>query len=158
MKGFTLVETIIYIGIVAIIISSFLLASQQIIVSASRTRQQIELTENQKFLIQKINWLLRDIDGVNTPVAGASSSILSINKVGFNDNPIVLSLSDNVVYLTTGSTTTSTVPLTNSSVMVTSLTFYQLTFASSSQNAIRVVADIQNSVASATIDKFVLIK
>lgn len=156
--GFTLIETIIYIGIIAIIISSFLLISQQIIFSASRTRQQIELTENQKFLVQKINWLLRNIDSINTPSPNTSSGILSINKVGFNDNPMVLSLADNVVYLTTGSTTTSTAPLTNNSVIVTSLTFYQLTFSSSSQNAIRVTADMENDVASTTIDKFVLIK
>jgi len=156
--GFTLIETIIYIGIIAIIISSFLLISQQIIFSTSRTRHQIELTENQKFLVQKINWLLRNVASINTPLPDSSSNILSINKVNFNDNPIVLSLTNDVVYLTTGSTTTSTAPLTNNSVIVTSLTFYQLTFASSSQNAIRVVANMQNDVASTTIDKFVLIK
>lgn len=158
MKGFTLIETIIYIGIIAIIISSFLLISQQIIFSSSRTRHQIELTENQKFLVQKINWLLRNVDIINTPLPNTSSSVLSINKVNFADNPIVLSLANNVVYLTTGSTTTSTAPLTNNSVIVTSLTFYQLTFSSSSQNAIRVVTNMQNNVASTTIDRFVLIK
>lgn len=156
--GFTLIETIIYIGIIAIILSSFLMTSEQIIFSNNRTHRQIELTGNQKFLVQKINWLLRNVDIINAPLPNTSSSVLSINKVNFPNNPMVLNLDNNVVYLTTGSTTTSTAPLTNNSVIVTSLTFYQLTFSSSSQNAIRVVANMQNNVASTTIDRFVLIK
>jgi type II secretory pathway pseudopilin PulG len=148
-KGFTLIETIIYIGIIAIIISSFLMTSEQIIFSNNRTYRQIELTENQKFVIQKINWLLRNVDTINTPPPEASSTILSINKVNFADNPLVLSLADNVVYL-------NTTPLTNNSVIVTNLTFYQLTLTG--QNAIRIVANMQNDVASSTIDRFILIK
>lgn len=148
-KGFTLIETIIYIGIIAIIIGSFLIISEQIIFSSNRTRRQIELTENQKFLIQKINWLLRNVDTVNTPLPNASSTILSINKVNFSENPLILNLADNVVYL-------NDIPLTNNSVLVTNLTFYQLTLPG--QNAIRMTANIQNDVASSTIDRFILIK
>ena len=48
------------------------------------------------------------------------------------------------------------VPITNDSVTVTDLTFYQLTL--DNQNAIRLVANMQNDVASVTIDKFILIK
>lgn len=154
--GFTLVETILYIGIVAIIISSFLLISGQVISSSKQTRQKIELAENQKFLIQKINWLLRSADVVNTPAPNATSAILSINKINFADNPLVIDLHNNAVRLTTGSAATSTALLTNSSVIVTDLAFYQLTLPN--QNAIRFTANISNDTASAAIDRFILIK
>lgn len=152
--GFTLIETIIYIGIIAVILSSFLLITEQIVFSSNRTRQQIELAENQKFLIQKINWLLRSVDTINTPAPGATSAILSINKMNFANNPLVIDLNNNAVRLTTGGA--SAVPITNSSVTVTDLTFYQLTLAN--QNAIRLVVNMKNNVASTIIDKFILIK
>ncbi|OGG43915.1 hypothetical protein A3G50_02795 [Candidatus Jorgensenbacteria bacterium RIFCSPLOWO2_12_FULL_42_11] len=152
--GFTLMETIIYIGIIAVILSSFLLITEQIIFSSNRTRQQIELAENQKFLIQKINWLLRSADTVNAPAPGATSATLSINKTNFADNPLVIDLVNNAIRLTTGGA--GAIPITNDLVTVTDLTFYQLTL--DNQNAIRLVANMQNDVASVTIDKFILIK
>ena len=152
--GFTLMETIIYIGIIAVILSSFLLITEQIIFSSNRTRQQIELAENQKFLIQKINWLLRSVDTVNVPAPGATSATLSINKTNFADNPLIIDLANNAIRLTTGGA--GAIPITNDSVTVTDLTFYQLTL--DNQNAIRLVANMQNDVASVTIDKFILIK
>ncbi|MEK7573953.1 MAG: prepilin-type N-terminal cleavage/methylation domain-containing protein [Patescibacteria group bacterium] len=153
-SGFTLIETIIYIGIVAIIIGSFLLITEQIIFSNNRTRQQIELADNQKFLIQKINWLLRSVDTVNTPAPDTTSAILSVNKINFADNPLVIDLNNNAVRLTTGGA--SAVPITNNSVVVTGLTFRQITLPN--QNAIRLTVDMQNDIASVTIDKFILIK
>ncbi|MEK7624567.1 MAG: hypothetical protein AAB404_02530 [Patescibacteria group bacterium] len=152
--GFTLIETILYIGIVAIIISSFFLISEQIIFSDNRTRQQIELAENQKFLIQKINWLLRSVDTVNSPAPDTSGATLSINKINFADNPLVIDLNNNAVRLKTGSADAAL--LTNNSVIVTDLLFYQLTLPN--QNAIRVTANMRNDVASVAIDKFILIK
>ena len=97
-----------------------------------------------KFLIQKINWLLRSVDTVNAPAPGATSATLSINKTNFADNPLIIDLANNAIRLTTGGA--GAIPITNDSVTVTDLTFYQLTL--DNQNAIRLVA----------IDKFILIK
>ena len=146
--GFTLIETIIYSGIVTAVLTFFLTTFYYIIDSSDRSLSLIELAENQKFLVQKIGWVLSNNAAINSPPLGSSGTTLSVNKIGAAANPFIITSSGTFVTMASG--TTPAVPLTNSWVSVANLQFHHLDF--SGRSAIRITADLQNIVSSTTID------
>ncbi|MEK9186129.1 MAG: prepilin-type N-terminal cleavage/methylation domain-containing protein, partial [Patescibacteria group bacterium] len=100
-KGFTLVEVLIYAGIVTMIITFALLGTYQIIDYQDRLEDQLEVTENSKFLIQKIAWVLQNNSAINSPVLGSSGLSLSVNKLNYGSNPLVITLSNGRAWLST---------------------------------------------------------
>lgn len=153
-NGFTLLETLIYIGLVSVITSSFIAASYQIIDSRGRVQNQLELIENKKFLVEKLRWVLASNESINSPNLDASGGSLSVNKLNYGSNPMVVDLSANQIRLTLGGG--QPVPLTNSQVAVTNLAFTHQNL--SNRSVIRVQATIQNTVGSVSIDTTIPVK
>ncbi len=153
-KGFTLVEVLIYAGIVTMIITFALLGTYQIIDYQDRLEDQLEVTENSKFLIQKIAWVLQNNSAINSPVLGSSGLSLSVNKLNYGSNPLVITLSNGRVWLSAAGA--SAVSLTNSRVTASNLIVDHLNF--SNQSAIRFRVTLENSIASSTVDTTVFIK
>lgn len=153
-SGFTLIETLIYIGLVSVITSSFIAASYQIIDSRGRVQSQLELTENKKFLVEKLRWVLASNESINLPGLDASGGSLSVNKLNYGSNPMVVDLSANQIRLTLGGE--QPVPLTNSQVTVTNLAFTHQNL--SDRSVIRVQATMQNVVGSVLVDTTIPVK
>ena len=61
-RGFTLIETLVYVAIVAGFITVSLSAVYQMIDFGGRVRNQREINENQRFLIQKLDWILNSAE------------------------------------------------------------------------------------------------
>lgn len=152
--GFTLLETLIYIGLVSVITGSFIAASYQIIDSRGRVQNQLELTENKKFLVEKLRWVLASNQAINSPAKGESSGNLSVNKLNYSGNPMVVDLSANQIRLTLGGG--QPVPITNSQVTVTSLTFTHQDL--SNRSVIRIQATMQNTIGSVSVDTTIPVK
>lgn len=153
-RGFTLIETLIYSGVVTIFLTFALLMTYGIIDSSDNSLALIELSENQRFLTQKIGWVLSNVSAVNSPSLGSSGSSLSVNKLDAPINPFVISSFNNQVNFASG--TAEAVPLSNSRIAVTNLNFSHFDF--SGKNAIRVTANLGNNASSTTIDSTFLIK
>lgn len=153
-SGFTLIETLIYIGLVSVITGSFIAASYQIIDSRGRVQNQLELTENKKFLVEKLRWVLASNQAINLPGLGASGATLSVNKLNYGSNPMVVDLSANQIRLTLGGG--QPVSITNSQVAVTSLTFTHQDL--SNRSVIRVQATMQNTIGSVSVDTTIPVK
>ena len=153
-NGFTLIEVLIYSAIVAGFITFAVLAAYQIIDFSGRLENQRELSENERFLAQKLSWVLSGVDTINAPVAGASGATLSVNKLNFSQNPLVIDLANGVVRLTGGSG--PAVPLTNSFASSSNLIFRRLDF--SGQEAIRVTVNLENKTASSSLDYTIIVK
>lgn len=153
-RGFTLIEILIYSVIVTMILTFMLLAAYQIIDNRSRLEDWLAIEENQRFLLQKLDWILGSNQSINTPVNGANGNTLSVNKLNFSGNPLVIDLAGGVVRLKSGSG--APVNVTNPRVSVSSLNFSNLNF--SGRSAIRVQANLANSVASATIDTLIYVR
>ncbi len=152
--GFTLLETLIYIGLVSVITSSFIAASYQIIDSRGRVQSQLELTENKKFLVEKLKWVLASNQSINLPSLGSSDANLSVNKLNYGNNPLVVNLASNQIWLTLGSG--QPVPITNSQVVVTDLVFTHQDL--SNRSVMRVQATVQNAVGSVLVDTIIPVK
>lgn len=153
-SGFTLLETLIYIGLVSVITSFFIAASYQIIDSRGRVQNQLELTENKKFLVEKLRWVLASNESINSPGLGNSGVNLSVNKLNYGNNPLVVDLVSNQIRLTRGGG--QPVLITNSQVVVTDLTFIHQDL--SNRSVIRIQATMQNAVGSILVDTIIPVK
>lgn len=149
--GFTLIEVLIYSAIVTVMLTFILLAAYQIIDNQSRLNDWLAVQENQKFLLQKLEWVLQSNQAINIPAIGASGNALSVNKLNFSGNPLIIDLAGGTVRLQSGGG--APVNLTNPQVSVSNLNFNHLNL--SGRSAIRVQAVLANITASATIDTLI---
>ncbi len=148
-KGFTLIETLIYVAIASAILSFALATTYQLINASDRSDNQKEVVENQKLLEQKIYWALQSVSAINAPTAGATTTSLSVNKIGFADNPVIIYTDSEAAKLQRGAN--PALLITNDAyVAIQNLTFHQFTF--SGRPAIKVNATIYNAFASTSID------
>jgi type II secretory pathway component PulJ len=160
MKGFTLIETLIYSVILVIVLGGIFVTFYSIMTTSESLKYQIELVENTKFLEQKFRWALTGAEGVTMPAVGsASSHTLAINRPGVA-NPLVFDLDNGIVRVASGSNTP--VPLTNGFVTVSTISFETFSFSSNTQNTVRIKAELENlyeiAPATTSLDLFITIQ
>ena len=153
-RGFTLIETLVYVAIVAGFITVSLSAVYQMIDFGGRMRNQREINENQRFLIQKFDWILNSADTINSPLLGGSGNALSVNRLNFAQNPLVVDVVGGAVRLSSGGG--APVALTNNYASTSNLLFEHLNF--SGQSAIRITGTLSNASASTSIDTTIIVK
>lgn len=153
-QGLTLIETLIYSGIVSGFVVLALVITYQMIDFRDDLNNARELYENQRFLSQKIDWVLSSVSAINSPAIGATSASVSVNKISYGSNPLVLDLSAGAARLSIAGA--AAIALTNGYVTVSGLTFENLSL--SGHSFIRAKATLANGLSSTTIDNMILIK
>jgi FlaG/FlaF family flagellin (archaellin) len=119
--------------------------------------KNIDLVEQKQFIIQKLDWVLQSVFIVNSPVAGTSGTSLSVDKIGYSSNPIVIDLVGGVLRISEGGG--AAVALTPITLTISNLNFTHTMNANGpSETRIRVTATISNSATSTTIDYTKIIK
>ncbi len=134
-KGFTLIETLLYMIIVVFIVTSVVGLGISLTQTARQVEIENELNANARFVVQKLDWLLHGATGINSPAIGVHGNSLSLNTASTSLNPFVIDLSGNAIRLKVGSA--APVNITNSDVKVTSLSFDVYSFSSNTKNTIR---------------------
>jgi len=135
-KGFTLIETLIYVGIIGLVITSFI----GFAVSISSTKSKVYVTQevqaNARMALNLITQKILSANGVNI---GASTfdtdpGVLSLSMADGDKNPTIISLSQNngVLQITEG--TADPVNITSNKVLITNLVFTNLTSTSDKEN------------------------
>jgi len=121
--GFTLFEIIIYVAIMAMIVTSFVTFS----ISISNVKVKVfvvqEVNSNIRNALDLIGQKIRVASAVTAPLSGANGSTLSLNFLS-PDPSLTFSLNNGVLYLTPASS--SAVAITNADVNITNLKFYNL--------------------------------
>lgn len=125
MRGFTLIETIIYIALISVILTMTLLATIGLLETKNRTAARLEVEEEANFLMGKIGWALAGARAVTAPAAGATSTALTVEKFNFAQNPITFDLADGAVRIRYGSAAPT--PLLSESAIVQNLVFEHIT-------------------------------
>lgn len=148
-KGFTLIEILIYSAITTAFLAFTIFSTYQFIDNADRSRHRKELVENQKLLEQKIYWTLQSVSTVNSPLLGATTTVLSVDKIGFSDNPIVISADGGAAWLKRGSAP-SLMITSDVHISVQNLNFHQFDF--NGHPAIRVSGDLFDAFTPTTIN------
>ena len=85
--GFTLIETVIYIGLFAILMGGALTSVYAVIEGNNRNQNKAMVQEEGAFILGKIDWALTGVSSVSVDNTG---KILTITKSNFPNNPIII--------------------------------------------------------------------
>ncbi|MDD5050452.1 MAG: hypothetical protein PHV93_01790 [Candidatus Pacebacteria bacterium] len=147
--GFTLIETILYIGLLSLILGGILSASYYLIESSGRQSQSILVDEELNFLFKKIDWVLSSVSSIDAPLGPGVSTKLIVRKYNFSTNPLTLVAKDGL--LTLSRSNKEAIPLNSESVKVDSVSFSYISPTSSdSPPGIQVVIQIGSRFATST--------
>lgn len=143
-----MLEILIYSALTAMILSFSILTVYELLNSGDRGRNLKELAENQKFLEQKIHWTLQNVSAINSPGAGATTTSLSVDKIGYSQNPVVIDVDAETARLKRGGGLPN--PITDDFyVAVRDLSFHHLDL--SGRSAIKVSGSLFNGFTSTTL-------
>lgn len=120
-SGFTLIETLVYLFLFAIIIGGAIVSVFNIFQLSERTQTKTIVQEEGDFLLAKIDWALTGIQAVTAPAPGSSGTVLSVNKLSGVSNPLLLILSGTKLQIQKG--VAAPITLNNGNIVVSALTF-----------------------------------
>lgn len=147
--GFTLIEILIYCALIALLLTATLGIAYEFLQSSAATKSRVILAEQQQFLRQKIEWVVRGSSAINAPSVGSSASTLSVNKTNSAENPFVIDTVSGVVRLQTASQVA--LPITDPAVTVSGLTFTTYAFSATTKNTVRVRATLTTTQTSSPV-------
>lgn len=147
-NGFTLLETLLYSALVTVIVTFSVFAVHHFLDTTYRIKTQKELSENQRFLEQKIQWVLQSVSTINSPALNATSTSLSVDKIGYGSNPAVIDVDSGIARLKKG--TGSAIPITSDYSYIQELNFHR--FSLSGRPAIKISGLLLNSFASTSVE------
>lgn len=87
--GFTLLETLLYSVIFAVILSFTVVSFYQILRSHGQNQAKLTVQNEANFFMQKIIWAFSGAKAINQFSASSGTLSLSIDKYNPSDNPIV---------------------------------------------------------------------
>lgn len=125
-NGFTLIEVLIYLGILSLIVVALLSFDVSVISSRSKTMVVEEVQANARIALDLVSQKIRGAQGINVgaSVFGSDPGVLSLAMANATQNPTVFNLSadDGRLQITEGSSGTP-VFVTSKDVEVTNLVF-----------------------------------
>ncbi len=126
-KGFSLVEVLLYVGILGILVLSISGFFTLIISSRAKGQVMMEINDQGNFLVNIITQKIRNAESINSPAVGTNDISLSLDVININDDPTVFNVSGDIFYITEGAG--SPVELTNNRILVTNLNFNNVSLA-----------------------------
>ncbi len=127
-KAFTLIETLIYIAILGIVISGFIVFAFSISDSRNKNYVVQEVQANARTALNLISQNILKSNGVNN----INDSILELSMSDSGDDPTIINLNNNILYIKQGSA--DAVAVTSNEVKITNLVFTDLTSTSDKEN------------------------
>ena len=120
-KGFSLIETIVYIAIFSAFIGALVTFALNINTSRLKTQTMLEVKGQGADLMRILTNSVKNATAINYPGTGLSSGTLSVDMSDTLVNPTIFSGSGEAIYITEGAN--SAIALTNNEVKVTDLSF-----------------------------------
>ncbi len=125
-RGFTLIETNIYVAIIGLTLFSFVQFAFSIVEARNKTYVAQEVQANARIAQNTITQKIRTATGINISPStfGANPGKLSLIMSDTNKNPTIMEIVSGVLRLTEG--TGSAIPITSDEVDVSNLVFTNL--------------------------------
>ncbi len=121
-SGFTLVEVLVYIALFSILVSGVLVSVYTMLESSGRDGTQTMMLEEGNFLLDKIGWVVSDVQIINSPAQNTTGTTLSVTpwdtSVG---NPVVVCVGAQHMTIRYGTGVTQ--QLNNTNVWLTDASF-----------------------------------
>jgi Tfp pilus assembly protein PilW len=125
-KGFTLIEFLIYIGIVGLILVLMTNLFWNVILGGTKENSYQEVQQNGRFALLKMKQEIKKAVGINSPSSGSSADSLSLAMTNPVLNPTVFDLNGGKLRITQGSS--FPIEITTDQVDVISLRFTNLSY------------------------------
>ncbi|MFQ6049724.1 MAG: PilW family protein [Candidatus Paceibacterales bacterium] len=125
-RGFTLIEFLLYIGILVMVLvltGGFL---WDIIFGNIKETSYQEVQQNSRFVLVKITQEIKKATGINSPTPGTASTTLSLAMAATSTDPTVFDLVNEKLRIT--QSTSSPYEMTSNQVIVTNLQFTNLSY------------------------------
>jgi len=131
-SGFTLLELLVYIGIVVVVITAVTALTIDLLRGRAKATSLEVVNQNARLVLERMTTAIREANLVNRldSVFGSSPGRLSLEMPIVGQNPTVFDVVANELRITEGSGGVAT-PLTSPDVEVASLTFTHLNQATS---------------------------
>jgi Tfp pilus assembly protein PilW len=126
MKGFTLIEFLLYIGLLGIILTVSGAIGLNILFGKAKLNSIEEVSQNSRFAIEKIASTIRNAQAINSPATSTNGTSLSLVMTDSSLNPTVFDLSSKILRITEGAG--SAVNLTSDEVSVSDLQFTNISY------------------------------
>ncbi len=123
-KGFSLIETLIYLGLVSSILVSVFLTVYGLLLSQVTVGNKTLTEEEANFILRKIEWALTGSPTITTPSLNASGTVLLVNKYNYIQNPIAFDQSSSFIRMRTNPN--DPLPLNSASTVASNLSFQHL--------------------------------
>lgn len=125
-KGFTLIEFLLYIGMTATVIAVLGSFSFQTIWGKARLTSMDEVSQNVRFVLEKMSLAIRNAQAINSPAAGTFATALSLKVLDLTKNPTIFDLSGGAVRISEGANPPE--GLTSSEVEVANMKFSNISY------------------------------
>ncbi len=135
-KGFTLVELVLYVSICSILLLTMSTFLTFLLGARVRSQAITEVNQQGFQVMNQITQTIRNGRNIQIPSIGVSSSTLSLTTGNALLNPTVFSLNGTTFIVKEGSKTA--IPLTNSRIRVSTVTFQNVSSSSSTEKIIRI--------------------
>jgi type II secretory pathway pseudopilin PulG len=119
-KGFTLLETLVYIALIMFVMGAGIAGAYYLIDSSDSDNAEINTLAEAEFLLRKIDWVLTGVNTINVPAPGSDAPKLSVNKT-VGPNPIEIETSSEQAQIKRGGGPTEI--LTGDRVKITGMKF-----------------------------------
>ncbi len=123
-KGITLVELLISLGIIATLLTLMVTFFFTLSLSRIKNQTMTEVEQQGAQVMQLIVHTIRNAEAIIIPAQGITSSSLSLDVINATDDPTVFDLGNDMIRIT--ESTDSPIPLTNTRVAASGLSFYNL--------------------------------
>lgn len=125
-KGFTLIEFIFYICLVAVILTVIGAIGLNVLFGKAKLMSIEEVSQNARIVLERVAERIRNADAVNSPVRGSSASSLSLRMADSAKDPTVFDLSDGFLQIQEGFGLVTA--LTSDEVVITDLQFSNISY------------------------------
>lgn len=125
-SGFTLIEFLIYIAILAVVVTLIIGFFLDIILGNIKETSYQEVQQNARFILTKISQEVKKATGINSPNPGESASALSLAMASPSSDPTLIDVIEGKLRLTKGISAPQ--ELTTDLVEISNLRFTNLSY------------------------------
>jgi type II secretory pathway pseudopilin PulG len=101
-KGFTLIETIIYLGLLSLIIVFLVAFLTQATYVKGKINERLDNLDTAQYALERMTWYLQNSLEVNEPLIGQTSNQLVVNALTSDINPIKFFVQDKQLKMQVG--------------------------------------------------------
>lgn len=128
MRGFTLIETIIYIALLALIMGGTLMVVFNLLESSAKLNTSTTAQEEGNFVLRKLDWALSGASNVSADTSVACANTLHVSRYDLVEVYIKRDTTDNSIQISNDNVTFT--PITTENVKATCLKFNVVTVGS----------------------------